>query len=375
MKKSLFIILLLMFEHTIYSQTASELIGMVQKAQKELKTVSYRLLRHDTLVTGDIRSMTGLVKMKNAENDSLFGCSFWAKQDGVNEETIYDDKAGFVINHNRKDYKITSKKESLTHFLYSNAGGQIVFTDLIKLDTANNTGFTVSQDPKYYYLTKLIPDLKEYDVFNRYTVFTIDKKLMLPVSMRSHQVSLGKVQDLNYEVKEIWVDDQSNAYDFTAQRFPAGYELEKDQMAQVQKQSSLLNKPLSPFQLVSIRGETVNSRHLKGKVILLDFLEVWCGPCFESAPKIQALYNKYKKHGLNVYGISFEKKQVDAMKRMVNKFNLDFPILIGDEAAKKNYEVEAIPKYIIINTKGDVSLVRIGFTEDLEKEIVKNLDL
>lgn len=373
MKKIFIIVSILLIGQTGYCQTAEELIAQVLNAQKALKTISCTVQRRDTLVTGDIRTVAGQVSMRRADSDSIFGYWFWAKQDRFSEESIYDGSNGFVINHDTKHYKMTSKKASLMNFLYSNYGGQIVFTDLIKMDTSQNTGFSISQDEHYYYLTKFKPDLKAYDVLKRYTLYTIDKQLMLPVAMRSHQETLGKVQDLHYQATDIWINDEKHDYDFAGLRFPVDYQLEPAQAVQQQKTSKLMNKALPPFQLIAINGEEVHTQQLKGKVILFDFLEVWCGPCFVSVPKVQALYDKYKARGLQVYGVSFETKQLDAMRNMVEKFKISFPILIGNEEVRRNYEVEAIPRYMIINRDGNVSFIKIGFSEELEKEIVNAL--
>jgi peroxiredoxin len=189
--------------------------------------------------------------------------------------------------------------------------------------------------------------------------------------MRSHQETLGRVQDLNYHVTDIWINDEKYAYDFTAQRFGADYRL-TDYGKSLQP-SALLNKPAPPFRLVSMNKNIISADTLKGKVVLLDFLEVWCGPCFKSVPKIQALSEKYKAKGLQVYGVSFEKDQLGAMKKMMEKFKVNFTVLIGDEKTRKDYEVVAIPRYIIINRKGIVSYSHAGFSADIEKEIVKTI--
>jgi len=370
--RCIFIISLCFCCAALFSQTPAEIIDKVFKAQKGLNTVEYTLQRTDTFVTGDTRITTGQVKMQIVPADSIFGCWFWGKRDDVGIETIYDGRKSIMLDRNKKEISINTNAAMFPH-LPGAPGGQMLLNDLARLDTANNTGFLLRQDEQNYYLTKYLPDIKQYDVSNRYTIYTISKKLMLPLQRKSHQETLGKVQDLNYVIKDIWINDAARAFDFNGELFPADYTLAKEP-GDHPKPSPLLNKPAPSFKLPALSNETVQLQQLKGKTVLLDFLEVWCGPCFVSAPKVQTIYEKYKTKGLQVYGVSFEKKQLDAMKKMLEKFSLKFPVLIGEDGTRKDYDVNAIPRYVLIDKKGNVCFSAIGYSEDIEKEIVKALE-
>ena len=87
----------------------------------------------------------------------------------------------------------------------------------------------------------------------------------------------------------------------------------------------MVGKPFSAFSLQAFNGGTVSSDTFKGKVVLLDFWEVWCGPCIASMPKVQKLYEQYKDKNFLAYGIMNETAQLQSSKLLVEKKKLAFP--------------------------------------------------
>ncbi len=45
------------------------------------------------------------------------------------------------------------------------------------------------------------------------------------------------------------------------------------------------------------------------KVVLINFWATWCGPCRESIPELQALYEKYHDKGLEIYSVSEDENE------------------------------------------------------------------
>lgn len=363
-------LIVLLVQLHAYSQSAEKLIADIQKAQRQLKTISYTLQRTDTFVTGQVRTIHGQTIMQPDAADSVFGFLFWSKRDDLEKETIYDGRIAFSLDNDNKTYDMTTKRAALPNVL-GTPGGQVVFKNLAKLDTSGVIKLEATEDKEFFYLTLHYPDIKEYDVTSIKTQLTIDKKMMLPVRMRKHQETLGKVQDLYYQVKEVLINDASRTYDFLAKPFLNDY-------SQIIRQPNkalmnLIDKEAPPFELISFTNTLVSSGQLKGKILLLDFWEVWCGPCIISMPKVQALYKKYMDKGLVVYGISCEKDQIESAKKLVEKRGIDFPMLAGNDLVKQAYKVNAVPLYILINKAGKISYLTEGYSNEIETAIQKAL--
>ena len=366
MKKLSILIILISNIVNVFSQTPQEIISKVFDAQQALKTVSFTLVRIDTLVTGDIRTMTGNSKILIDKADPVFGFKFWVKTNSDNSEMVYNGRIAYQTNAKEKTYVLINDPSD--HLLYSGTA-RLISKDFIKLDTSKAIDFKASQDSRFYYITIIYPDIKEYSVIKRAKTIKINKETMLPLSVRQHQETLGRgVQDLFYEAKEADINNPSFSYNFSFPNFLKNYT------------QQIINKPDRPvlalkdkeapnFELVSFDNKSIILSKMRGKAVLLDFWEVWCGPCLESMPKVQQLYDTYKKKGLFVYGITNEIKQIQSSKQSVQDRKISFPMLIGNEQLKKNYKLDAIPLYILIDKNGKVVFISEGYSDEMEAAI------
>lgn len=370
MRKAILLFLWAISFLSLKAQNAHELIRLVQQSQQRLKFASYSLVRKDTLVTGHIREIRGEAKLESMPADKHYGFRFWGARKGINSETIYDGTSILLINHDNKNYSITADPVMIPHML-GNPGGQVILTDLVRIDTSGATGFDVQQDATYYYLTMSLADIVKYDVTRRTKKFIIDKKLMLPVGTISRQETLGKVQDINYRIEKIETGESAARFDFSANRIPDVYV--KDVSEPNKKLFGLKDKVLPAFQLADFNGNNVSSASFKGKVVLLDFWEVWCGPCVESLPKIQDWHSKYRAKGLEVFGIVHETQYLASAKQLVQKKKVQFPMLQGNDLTRTSFNIQGVPVYILIDRNGKIVMVSEGFTPQLEEEIQRIL--
>ncbi|MCF0074987.1 TlpA family protein disulfide reductase [Dyadobacter sp. CY261] len=355
---------------TVCAQDAHSIIAAVKHRQQSLTSVSYTLQRTDTLVTGDTRSMTGKAIIEFEQGEGVLGFRFWAQRDGFNQQTIVDDRMGYVVDTLLKTYKTVLNPTD--NIFYSTTGGQMIVHDLFKLDTTAATNIVVSQDQQHYYLTLSYADLTEHDVTKRYKLLAIDKKRMLPVYVRKHQETLDKVQDLQFQISDLDTTPKSH-YDFLNLSFLRFYKQEIVPIISDSPLAALLGKQVPNMTLPSFEGIQSPISPSNDTVILLDFWEVWCGPCIASMPKIQQLYEKFKERGLKVYGIIHEADQLNVSKKRVEKSGLTFPMLVGNGETKKCFHVSAIPLYVLIGRDGRICYLSEGFSDQLEDEIQRAL--
>ncbi len=112
---------------------------------------------------------------------------------------------------------------------------------------------------------------------------------------------------------------------------------------------------------VDLEGNPISLADYRGKVVLLDFWAVWCGPCLGEIPNIKAVYEKYHDKGFDVIGVSFDEdaavlREFIAAKEIPWRQILDGGGFGGTFA--KQYGVHSIPAPFLIDREGKVLSVK-----------------
>ena len=101
------------------------------------------------------------------------------------------------------------------------------------------------------------------------------------------------------------------------------------------------------------------------RYIILDFWATWCGPCRESIPELQALYNEYHDKGLEIYSVSedvTEKNWKDFLPESgMNWINVrDTHPGRDDKSMWTEYALRGIPTMLIIDGETGAIIYRDG---------------
>src|SRR5206468_1281334 len=126
-----------------------------------------------------------------------------------------------------------------------------------------------------------------------------------------------------------------------------------------------VGQPAPDFAAPDLTGRAVNLSDYHGqKVVLIDFWATWCGPCKMAMPGLQSLQEEFKNHGLEILSLNEGESSQQAGDFMQKK-GYDFHVLLDTGSAiGTSYGVRGIPTLVVVDKKGVVRWIRVGYSPD-----------
>lgn len=172
------------------------------------------------------------------------------------------------------------------------------------------------------------------------------------------------------------------------ERMEGSFESLASRIATGKRLASLVGMKAAPMEIETwVNGDPLTESDLKGKVVILDFWAVWCGPCIATFPHLREWHEKYSDKGLEIVGLTryynyqWDEDEDRAMRagedeevtpeqeqEMLVKFAEQhelkhrFAIQDGSELSEY-YAVSGIPHVVVIDREGTIRMIKIGSGE------------
>ena len=136
---------------------------------------------------------------------------------------------------------------------------------------------------------------------------------------------------------------------------------------------TLLGKRAPDFTLDALDGGQIHlDDMIKGRVAVIAFWGVACGPCRAEAPHLTALLNQYRDKGLAVVAVNGYDETRQEVERFARANGLTHPIaLMGQKVAEEKYTVASYPVTFLIDHRGTVADYHLDFEQGDERLLAK----
>ena len=136
---------------------------------------------------------------------------------------------------------------------------------------------------------------------------------------------------------------------------------------------STQKKLVPQIDMLTISGETISTKDLKGSVYLVNFWATDCPGCIEEMPGLIDTFNKYKNKNFTVIAVSMFYDPPSRVISYTEKNKLPFPVTLDlDKNIMNSFDdIKLTPTSVLINKKGQVVNTIIGVLDfkDLHEKI------
>jgi len=114
------------------------------------------------------------------------------------------------------------------------------------------------------------------------------------------------------------------------------------------------------FELTTVNGQKIKLSDFKGKIVLIDFMATWCGPCKLQVGYLRQIWPKYKQKGVVFISVDIDPREnLSILKNYAIQNNITW-IIGSSPQAGTLYKVSAIPTIIIIDKTGKIRYKLVG---------------
>jgi peroxiredoxin len=119
--------------------------------------------------------------------------------------------------------------------------------------------------------------------------------------------------------------------------------------------SALSGKPLPTFKRATLDGGSIDTKELKGRVVVVKFFAEYCAPCQKTLPAAEELHKS--NPDIVVLGVSEDERQSTA-RELVSRYQLSFPVVHdAGQILAGRFRVTEMPATFVAGRDGTIQWV------------------
>jgi peroxiredoxin len=139
-------------------------------------------------------------------------------------------------------------------------------------------------------------------------------------------------------------------------------------------QQKMIESKAPSFKTTTLAGREINSKKLRGKILVLNFWFTNCRPCIQEMPELNKVRTLYKEDDEVVF-LSLCRDGQQKVEAILSKVSLDYEICPDAMHIAERFRVMVYPLNLVINREGKIIGYESGLKMDLARRLVDAIEL
>jgi peroxiredoxin len=127
------------------------------------------------------------------------------------------------------------------------------------------------------------------------------------------------------------------------------------------------------FEMVTLAGNRVTAKDLRGKVVLVDFWGTWCPPCVAAIPSLRTMSKRMTDDPFVLLSISTDQDKA-ALQAFVDRHEMPWPqVWDQNNAFTRKCRIASFPTYVLVSHEGEIVYSASGWSTGIERELGRKL--
>ncbi|WP_420318158.1 TlpA family protein disulfide reductase [Ekhidna sp.] len=230
--------------------------------------------------------------------------------------------------------------------------------NLVIYDTVNVVDFMMGNQSIYF---PEVSNAYEMD-FSRYTIW-VRKTDLLPYKIKRdlpHNISIESTRQTRI--------NNDNISNFLAKKYFPDLPLREKNSKPLSL--NLKGTKAPNWSLLGTKDEIISLEDFRGRMVLIEFTGIGCGPCHAAIPFLKQLVNE---GSIEVVSIETWTKDLNIIKRYQEKQKLNFKILKSDKLVENQYSVQSVPQFYILDRNHKILEIIQGYSKENTNEKIREL--
>jgi thiol-disulfide isomerase/thioredoxin len=132
-------------------------------------------------------------------------------------------------------------------------------------------------------------------------------------------------------------------------------------------------KKFDSFSASDMNGKLVDTKQLKGKVLVINFWFTTCPPCKAERPYLNKIVDDYKSDS-NVVFIAIALDQKEQLEPYLKEYEFKYNVIPAGKKIADSYDIQGYPTQVIVDKEGKVAFHTVSYYSVTDYWMRKTID-